>query len=157
MEVAPRLIDRSEQAVVPVNYGFPDDWKNSRDIYPPYTKHFPNICDVVYRNKFAITLNNKMVSPLKQDREGIFRLLKTSGLVNIHDDSDKTQQLMIDFEGKINDVKLQVNNQFYQGEIAKNGMVRMVLNVSPENRKAVNLLVMHPVKLRSIKWEPAVS
>lgn len=48
----PQLIAASEQAIVPVGHGYPVEWLQKKDVLTTLrVKHFPNICDVIYREK----------------------------------------------------------------------------------------------------------
>lgn len=155
IDLVPQLIRRSEQAVVPVGAGFPIEWSSSQDVYAPRIKRFANICDVVYRNQYVVTLEQNKISSLKKDVVGTYRLLWASSPIMVRDKINTPHQLVINYTGKVGDIKLQVLNHFYYGKMLdSNGAIRITATVSPDEVGKINLIVVHPVKLRSMEWAP---
>lgn len=152
-KLEPSLIKRSEQAVVPVGNGYPAEWQASKDVYAPKIKRFTNICDVIYRNEYAVTLASEMTSSLKQDANGTYRLLWASGPVIIHDNDNSPQQLIIEYEGKVGDVQLCIKDECDAERAIKHGrLIKIVVNVSSGDIQQLNLIVDRTVKLRSMAW-----
>lgn len=148
------LIGRSMQAVVPVGHTFPMEWSNSKDIYTPLIKHFPNICDVVYRKEFAVDLQKQMTLGLLQDKKGPFRLLLKSGPIFIHQSKNTLQQLILIYDGEPGEVRLKIRDHLYDGTVLEgHKQVRISAQVLPQEAADLNLLVKRRVKLRSITWQ----
>lgn len=156
-KIEPRLLEVSEQAVVPVKGGYPEEWQSTKDIYSPLIKRFTNICDVVYRKEYTIKLTDKMTSPLYRDSSGPFRILLTKGPVIIHDMPTSPQRLVINYEGKIHDVNLKIGNKYYQGQVVEKNKVRIEVSIKPEDARKLSLEIVHPVKLRALSLTPVIS
>lgn len=155
-EVESKLIKDSKQAVVPVGNGYPIEWSDSKDVYAPRSKRFTNIGEVIYRKEYAVVLANNMVSGLKSDALGSYRMLVASGSVIVRDPMDVPYQLIIEYSGKAGDVKLKVANHFYIGQAQeRQGQIKITAIVAPQDMAKLNLLVIHAVKLRSITWMPS--
>lgn len=150
-KVEGQLIGSSEQAVVPANYGYPVEWLSTKDVFAPKIKHFPNICNVIYRHKYAVTIAEKMTSPLMKDTQGGFRWLLISGPIIIHDKKNSPQLLTLEYEGQINDLKLLLGNKLYKG-ILQNGdnRIKIVATVYTGDISSLWIVIAHPVKLRSM-------
>lgn len=145
------LIKNSQQAIVPVGTPYPDEWADSKDIYQPRVKSFKNICDVIYRKDFVVTLNNKMTSELQKDSKGPFRRLLSTGPIIIRNNQDKLYTLLtLEYTGRIGDVNLKVNNRIYNGLKINPGLIRITANISSKDIDNLSLIVSHPVKLRMI-------
>lgn len=153
--VVPRLIKQSIQAAVPVGHDFPIEWADSKDVFAHRIKRFTNICDVVYRNDFAVTLPRNLVSSLKTDNKGQFRTLKTSAPILIHEQINTPHLLVINFDGKIGDIQLLNKNQLLEANIQKNNQqISLAVQIKPEDITKLRLVVSHAVKLRSMTWAP---
>ncbi len=102
-----------------------------------------------------MTLAGWMTSPLKKDADGPYRLLWSSGPVIVHDHLNTPQQLVLDYEGKVDDVRLQAGDQNYNGQaLGQNGLIRIAANVLPDDVNKLKLVVNHAVKLRSMAGTP---
>ena len=142
-EIESRLIDASLQAVVPSGGDYPIEWQNSRDVFSPRVKQFLNIGDVVYRHQYAVNLKNEMMSSLKRDGLGPFRLLWKSGPIMINDQSNAKQSLVLTYEGKNADITLKIGNQEYNGQLDNDNRIKISADVAPEDIKNVHLLFEH--------------
>ncbi|MBZ5575202.1 MAG: hypothetical protein LAP40_01420 [Acidobacteriia bacterium] len=69
------FLEQSRVAIVPVQYGFPQEWGSVADIYGPAVLEFPNIGDVVYRNRTNVTVAGPGLGPLITDEAGKYREL----------------------------------------------------------------------------------
>lgn len=148
------LIEHSAQAVVPVGNAFPKEWGAIKDIYTPRKKSFPNICDVIYRNEYALILPTEITSTLKKDSKGWFRLVSTSGPIIIHDYPHTTHRLVLNYDGKVGDIKLKVVDQVYKGQqTTRSRQVKIQARIAPDQIKKLSVVVAYPVKLRSMAWE----
>lgn len=145
-----RLIDHSEQALMPIDKHYPEEWITTRDVFAPKFKRFSNVCNVIYRNQYAVILPQKILSPLKADSFGTFRILFASGPIIINDQIESPRALTINYDGHVGDVILKTKNQASRG-IEKNGHVTITLNADPKS-SALNVIVIRPVKLRSMSW-----
>ena len=153
-----RLLKQSQQAVVPVGNGYPEEWQDSKDVYAPHVERFTNICDVVSRREQAVILNNKMVSPLIHDKYGPYRWIKQSGSLIVRDHRNSSYLLTLRYEGNIYDIKLKVGNHFIDAQaVPGTPLIKFETNVSLEDMKKLNLIVIHTVKLRSMSWVPATA
>lgn len=151
------LVSHSEQAVVSFNNNYPQEWLSQKDIFPPLVKNFPNICRVIYRHKYAVTLPKRMISPLAHDRKGAFRKLSSSGPIIIHDKATIPQVLTLDYDGKVGDVKLHVGNKLYVGKkIHSDTHMEIAAVVHPCDNSSLSLDVAGVVKIRSMSWVPAI-
>lgn len=156
--MVPNLVKLSEQAIIPVGHGYPDEWISSKDVYPPLIKHFATICDVVYRKQFSIELANNMTSAVKKDNGGLFRILSTSGLIITHDHPTTAQQLTLKYDGPIDSVKLRVHNQLCPANVVSNkGHVILTATIQPEDITALSLIIKNTVKLRSITMSKIIT
>lgn len=156
-EIEERLVNNSEQAVVALNNNYPIEWLATKDVFPAKIKHFSNICNVVYRYRYTVTLPATMIAPLKHDKHGAFRKLLSSGPVIVNGKVTAPQILTLSYDGRINDVKLHVGHKLYVGKnVGFTSHVTIVAVVDPKDKSLLRLDVVDIVKLRSISWEPKV-
>lgn len=148
----PQLIAKTEQAVVPNDADYPVEWSSNRDVFAPQITRFPNICDVIYRNTYAVTLENNMVSSIMNDVAGHFRTLHSSGHIIINNNFETPKTLSLLYDGNISDVILHVNNESYHGKPSDNHQVLITASIYPSDKNDLSLTVTHPVKLRSMRW-----
>lgn len=153
-----QLIKLSQQAVVAVNNGYPIEWLNTKDVYAPRITRFANICDVVYRNDYVVTLPKAMTSSLQKDLKGQYRTINKSGELIIRDASTAPKKLIMVYEGKPGDIKLRLQNKNHEGKrIAQTNNTQIEMKIQPDDIKKLSLIVYHSVKLRSIEWLPIQS
>lgn len=151
-------IEIAEQAVVPIGGDYPAEWKESKDVYAARVQHFPNICDVIYRNEYSVSLPSHMTSQLMKDKAGSYRVVLISGPVIIHDRDKSHQQLTVVYEGNANDVQLLINNKIYKSKkITRSNDMQISARINPEDGDKVHLNIHHQVKLRFLGWNTAIS
>lgn len=156
-EIEERLVNNSEQAVISLSNKYPVEWLATKDIFPSKIKHFSNICNVVYRHRYSVTLPDNMISSLKHDKNGAFRKLLSSGPVIVNGKVTTPHVLTLNYEGGVNDVKLLIGHKLYVGKSAGfNRYMTIVAVVDPKDKPSLSIDVLDIVKLRSISWEPAV-
>jgi hypothetical protein len=148
----PLLISQSVQAVVPVGHGFPEEWADDRDVYPPRRIHFENLCDVVYRHEYAAALPPEMTGPLRHDSEGPYRMLRSAGALVVHNHNGGAHALCLRYEGDPGDVTLHVKRATHVGERGPGRCVQIIVHVSHNETFDIALEVHRAVKLRSITW-----
>lgn len=104
-QVYPKFLAESEISMVPIRHGWPVEWPNRTDILGPTTVEFPNICDVVYRYRDAVSVSGGSLGPIKNDERGHYR--EISGDTEI---TARTQlgwsEISIVFDGAAKDVAL---------------------------------------------------
>lgn len=151
-KVEPFLISRSAQAVIPIDGDYPIEWQDSKDVFAPRIKKFPNICEVIYRNNYVVTLPKEIVSSLQSDSNGIFRVIKKSGEVLVHDPIGTSKRLRLTYDGKMNDIQIRLGDKTAEENILKNGEIIVTLDVNADEKENIKLVLNHSVKLRSISW-----
>jgi len=150
------LVNRSEQAVVSINNEYPAEWLTSKDVFPPLVKRFPNICNVVYRHLYAVTLPDSILSSLVSDARGAFRKVSSSGPLIIHDKEMTKRVLTINYDGGIEDIKLRVGDKSYAAKrMGLDDRMTIVATVYPKDKFSMRLDVADDVKIRSIFWDRA--
>lgn len=154
-KIEAKLVNNSEQAVVSLNNSYPIEWASTKDVFPSQIKRFPNICNVVYRYRYAVILPDTMVAPLKLDKQGSFRELFSSGQIHIQDKFTVPQVFTLNYEGDISDVKLRVGDKWYVGKRESlNDHVTLTAVVYPKDVFSLSLVVLNTVKIRSIALDP---
>lgn len=101
----PRMIDQSEQAIVPAGGRFPREWSDWSDVLPAYRTRYTNICDVVYKHKLAIQ-KDKALGPLERDTRDKFRLLRSAWTPILFDDRFAIYVMKVIFDGVIEDLEV---------------------------------------------------
>ena len=155
--VEAELISKSEQAVIPFDVDYPEEWLNNKDIFPPLIKNFPNVGKVIYRHQYVVTLPNRILAPLERDTKGAYRKLLASGSIIFHKKTTVPHIFTLNYDGKVGDIKLQVGDKCYTGE--KNSLdgeqVTIVTMVNPRENLSLDLQAKGTVRLRSIYWTSA--
>jgi hypothetical protein len=83
-EIYPRFLSQSEIGIVPVRHGWPVEWEQRADILGPLTIEYPNIADVVYRRRAALSLEGGGLGPLTSDNQGPYRGLSGDTVITAH-------------------------------------------------------------------------
>src|SRR5262249_52558049 len=149
----PRLVERSVQAVVPTGHGFPEEWADDQDIYPPRRAHFENLCDILYRYEHALTLAPGMTGPLAHDSEGNYRSLIASGSILVRDHDGSPHLLSLQYDGDAGAVKVRVGERTHAGTQTGPDRAQILVRVGPDESDLA-LTVDGAIKLRSITWTP---
>lgn len=150
--ILPDLTTRSVQAISPIGLGYPAEWSNSQDVFAFRITRIPPIGEVIYRHQFDVTLADKMVSGLKRDAQGPFRLIQKSGHVLVHHSLDSPHVLTLDFDGDRKDVLLVIRGVMSHGQVVREGKVRITAEISLADVEEIKLEVMRAVKLRGMSW-----